>query len=78
MGYNCCFFLDFIPLHIESPYNFGGTGPIVGVKNPLQRVNGNYFPLYFSKERAYTSEEYRMFAFLSIDVKRSNRGQYYK
>ena len=30
----------------------------------------NYFPLYFSKERAYTSEGYRMFAFLSIDVKR--------
>jgi hypothetical protein len=29
------------PLHIESPYNFGGTGPILGVKNPLQRVNGH-------------------------------------
>ena len=39
MGYNCCFFLNFVPLHIESPYNFGGTGPILGVKNPLQRVN---------------------------------------
>ena len=24
MGYNCCFFLNFVPLHIESPYNFGG------------------------------------------------------
>ena len=23
-GYNCCFFLNFVPLHIESPYNFGG------------------------------------------------------
>jgi hypothetical protein len=34
MGYNCCFFLNFVPLHIESPYNFGG-------KNPLQRVNGH-------------------------------------
>ena len=22
--YNCCFFLNFVPLHIESPYNFGG------------------------------------------------------
>jgi hypothetical protein len=22
-------------------YNFGGTGPILGVKNPLQRVNGH-------------------------------------
>ena len=39
MGYNCCFFLNFVPLHIESPYNFGGTGPILGVKNTLQRVN---------------------------------------
>jgi hypothetical protein len=35
-------------------------------------------PLYFSKERVYTSEGYPMFAFLSIDVKRSNRRQYYK
>ena len=41
MGYNCCFFLNFVPLHIESPYNFGGTGPILGVKKPLQRVNGH-------------------------------------
>ena len=41
MGYNCCFFLNFVPLHIESPYNFGGTGPILGVKNLLQRVNGH-------------------------------------
>ena len=41
MGYNCCFFLNFVPLHIESPYNFGGTGPILGVTNPLQRVNGH-------------------------------------
>ena len=32
MGYNCCFFLNFVPLHIKSPYNFGGTGPILGVK----------------------------------------------
>ena len=30
MGYNCCFFLNFVPLHIESHYNFGGTGPILG------------------------------------------------
>jgi hypothetical protein len=41
MGYNCCFFLNFVPLHIESPYNFGGIGPILRVKNPLQRVNGH-------------------------------------
>ena len=41
MGYNCCFFLNFVPLHTESHYNFGGTGPILGVKNPLQRVNGH-------------------------------------
>ena len=41
MGYNCCFFLNFVPLHIKSPYNFGGTGSILGVKNPLQRVNGH-------------------------------------
>ena len=27
MGYNCCFFLNFVPLHIESPYNFGGIKP---------------------------------------------------
>jgi hypothetical protein len=27
MGYNCCFFLNFVPLHIESPYNFGGKKP---------------------------------------------------
>jgi hypothetical protein len=33
MGYNCCFFLNVVPLHIESPYNFGGTGPILRVKN---------------------------------------------
>jgi hypothetical protein len=32
MGYNCCFFFNFVPLHIESPYNFGGTGPILWVK----------------------------------------------
>jgi hypothetical protein len=37
MGYNCCFFLNFVPLHIESPYNFGGTGPILGVKKNLCR-----------------------------------------
>ena len=36
----------------------------------LWEIPCNYFPLYFSKERAYTSEGYRMFAFLSIDVKR--------
>jgi hypothetical protein len=41
MGYNCYFFLNFVPLHIESPYNFGGTGPILGVKNTLQKVNGH-------------------------------------
>ena len=41
MGYNCYFFLSFVPLHIESPYNFGGAGLIFGVKNPLQRVNGH-------------------------------------
>jgi hypothetical protein len=41
MGYNCCVFLNFVPLHIESPFNFGGTGPMLGVKNPLQRVNGH-------------------------------------
>ena len=35
MGYNCCFILNFVLLHIESPYNFGGTGPILGVKKPL-------------------------------------------
>jgi hypothetical protein len=29
MRYNCCFFLNFVPLHIESPYNFGVTGPIL-------------------------------------------------
>ena len=34
MGYNCCFFLNFVPLHIESSYNFGDTGPILGGKNP--------------------------------------------
>jgi hypothetical protein len=27
MGYNCCFFLNFVPLRIESPYNFGGKKP---------------------------------------------------
>ena len=27
MGYNYCFFLNFVPLHIESPYNFGGKKP---------------------------------------------------
>ena len=48
MGYNCCFFLNFVPLQIESPYNFGGTGPILGVKNPLQRVNGHAaFPSWY-------------------------------
>ena len=34
MGYNCCFFLNFVPLHIESPYNFGGTWPILVFKKP--------------------------------------------
>ena len=28
------FFLNFVPLHVESPYNFEGTGPIL-------RVNGH-------------------------------------
>jgi hypothetical protein len=32
----------------------------------LWEIPRNYFPLYFSKERAYTSEGYRMLAFLSI------------
>jgi hypothetical protein len=41
MEYNCCFVLNFVPLHIESPFNFGGTGPILGVKNTLQRVDGH-------------------------------------
>ena len=41
LGYNCCFFLNFVPLHIENPYNFEGTRPILGVKNPLQGVNGH-------------------------------------
>jgi hypothetical protein len=27
MWYNCCFFLNFVPLHIESPYHFGGKKP---------------------------------------------------
>jgi hypothetical protein len=51
MGYNCCFFLNFVPLHIESPYNFGGTGPILGVKNPLQRVNGHAVKPYESIQK---------------------------
>jgi hypothetical protein len=37
MGYNCCFFLNFVPLHVESPYNFGGTGPILGVNGHADR-----------------------------------------
>jgi hypothetical protein len=37
----------------------------------LWEIPRNYFPLYFSKERAHTSEGYQMFAFLSIDVKRN-------
>ena len=53
MGYNCCFFLNFVPLHIESPYNFGGTGPILGgtklrkkqqlypVVPPVSKLNGH-------------------------------------
>jgi hypothetical protein len=41
LGVQLLFFLNFVPLHIEIPYNFGGTGPILGVKNPLQRVNGH-------------------------------------
>ena len=36
----------------------------------LWEIPCNYFPLYLSKERAHTSEGYRMLAFLSIDVKR--------
>ena len=50
MGYNCCFFLNFVPLQIESPYNFGSTGPILGIKKPLQRVNGHavYGMFWFS------------------------------
>jgi hypothetical protein len=34
----------------------------------LWEIPHNYFPLYFTKERAYTSDGYWMFAFLSIDV----------
>jgi hypothetical protein len=40
----------------------------LSLRNILQLLP--FWPLYFSKERAYTSEGYRMFAFLSIDVKR--------
>jgi hypothetical protein len=29
-GYNCCFFLIFVPLHIESPYNLFPISDIVG------------------------------------------------
>ena len=36
----------------------------------LWEIPRNYFPLYFSKKRAYTTEGYWMLAFLSIDVKR--------
>jgi hypothetical protein len=35
---------------IESfTYNLGGTGPILRVKNPLQRVNGHAVNRYYSK-----------------------------
>jgi hypothetical protein len=34
--------IDFFEVEISiSPYNFEGTGPILGVKNRLQRVNGH-------------------------------------
>jgi hypothetical protein len=36
MGYNCCFFLNFVLLHIESPYNFGGTVPILYVITKME------------------------------------------
>ena len=39
----------------------------------LWEIPRNYFPLYFSKERAYTSEGYRMLAFLSINVNITNK-----
>jgi hypothetical protein len=32
-----------INLHIESPYNSEGTGPILGVKNPLASLCSLYF-----------------------------------
>ena len=31
-GTTAFFPFNFVPLHIESPYNLGGTGPILGVK----------------------------------------------
>ena len=38
MGYNCCFFLNFVPLHLESPYNYGGTGPICKLQKGCTRL----------------------------------------
>ena len=45
-------------------------GAYITIHFCLWEIPCNYFPLYFSKDRAYTSEGYRMLAFLSIDVKR--------
>jgi hypothetical protein len=46
----------------------------------LWEIPCNYFPLYFSKERAYTSEGYRMLVskeiWLDVYDKSSNRRQY--
>jgi hypothetical protein len=47
-----------------------GTYLYITIHFCLWEISRNYFPLYFSKERAYTSEGYRKLAFLSIDVKR--------
>jgi hypothetical protein len=46
MGYNSCFFLNFVPLHIESPYNFGGKKPSAEGKWAAMYVLGSKLRRY--------------------------------
>jgi hypothetical protein len=61
-------------VHITHTYccvsKLSKFGAYITIHFCLWEIPRNYFPLYFSKERAYTSEGYRMLTFLSIDVKR--------
>jgi hypothetical protein len=86
MGYNCCFFLNFVPLHIESPYNFRGTWPILGVKNPLQRVNGHaaewhlfnnmIYGLYLDQELLFDNSSCKTNSWIpSLDIKHQSINQ---
>jgi hypothetical protein len=51
MRYNCCFFLNFVPLHIESPYNFGGKKP--SAEGKILNYGGGIYNYIITQTESY-------------------------